>query len=127
MKKKRKLPDTEEQFQRYLRSFIVASLRRATLYWPYRNEALKAARVDRGLYKCNICKDIFHKKEIRLDHIQPVVKLSGFSNWDDYISRMYPKAEGFQTLCLKCNDKKTQEENILRKLKKSVDKSNKKS
>lgn len=125
MKKKRKLPETEEEFQRYLRAFIVASLRRSSLWWVYRNLALKAARIERGLYKCACCGKVFPKKEIRLDHIIPVVRLSGFSGWEDYINRMFPKAEGFQVLCLGCNDQKTKEENLLRKLKKNVDKSKK--
>jgi hypothetical protein len=60
-----------------------------------------------------------------MDHIIPVVKLSGFSGWEDYISRMFPKASGFQCLCLTCNEAKTQEENILRKIKKNVDKNKK--
>lgn len=125
MKKKRPLPTTDAEFQAYLKRFIIASLRRATLYWPYRNEALKAARIERGLYQCNICKGAFPKKEIRLDHVIPVVKLTGFTNWDDYLNRMFPKTQGFQTLCLGCNKTKTDEENIIRKIKKSVDKQKK--
>lgn len=115
----------KDDFDTRLKRFIVASLRRATLYWPERNEALKAARIERGLYQCNHCKECFSKKQVRLDHIEPVVRLSGFTNWDDYLKRMFPKAEGFQVLCLGCDKLKTDEENILRTLKKSVDKVNK--
>lgn len=125
MKKKKKLPETEEQFQAYLKRFVVASLRRSSLYWPFRNLALKAARVERGLYKCAHCNNCFPKKEIRLDHIMPVVKLSGFSGWEDYINRMFPKDSGFQTLCLSCDAHKGKEENILRKMKKDLDKNRK--
>jgi hypothetical protein len=38
---------------------------------------------------------------------------------------MFPKTQGFQTLCLACNKTKTEEENIIRKIKKSVDKQKK--
>ena len=101
MKKKKKLPETQEEFDRYLKSFIVAALRRATFYWPYRNESLKAARVERGLYRCAMCGDskLHPKKDIQIDHIDPVVKLSGFTNWDNYFNRMFVKTEGFQILC----------------------------
>lgn len=123
--KKKKLPETEEEFQAYLKRFIVASLRRSSLYWPFRNLALKEARIERGMYKCADCHGAFSKKEVRVDHIKPVVKLSGFSGWEDYINRMFPKTHGFQILCLKCNDIKCQEENILRKIKKNIDKAKK--
>lgn len=122
MKKQRKSIDHDTLLKR----FIVASLRRATLYWPPRNDAIKLGRIDRGLYQCNICKKANGRKEIRVDHIQPVVKLSGFTTWDDYLNRMFPKAEGFQILCLDCNKKKTDEENILRRIHKRVDKKKKK-
>ena len=122
MKKRRKLPETDEQFEKYLKSFVIATLRRGSLYWPFRSEALKAARVDRGLYQCNICKKAFSRKEVTLDHIHSVVSLSGFTNWDDYLRRMFPKAESFQVLCRPDHDAKTKEESMLRKLKKKVDK-----
>lgn len=125
MKKKKPLPTMEAEFQAYLKRFIIASLRRATLYWPYRNEALKAARIERGLYKCNKCYNAFTKKDVTLDHINPVVKLSGFTNWDDYLIRMFPKTQGFQVLCRPCHNEKTTEEEILRKIKKDIDKSKK--
>lgn len=116
MKKKKPLPTNDVEFDAYLKRYIVATLRRGTLYWPYRNDALKASRVDRGLYKCHICTKAFPKKEVRLDHVIPVVRLSGFTNWDDYLKRMFPKTEGFQVLCLECNKTKTDEENVLRKI-----------
>ena len=119
---KKKNTDYEAELKR----FVIASLRRSSLYWKPRNDAVKAARIDRGLYQCNICKKAFGRKEIRVDHIEPVVMLSGFTTWDSYLTRMFPKTEGFQILCLSCNSFKTQEENILRKIKRDVDKKNKK-
>ncbi len=115
-KKKKELPKTEEEFVKYQRNFIIAALRRSSLWWPYRNEALRLARVARGVYRCAKCSQLYPKKEVRLDHIDPVVRTSGFTTWDDYFTRMLPKTENWQVLCLGCNHVKTQEENILRRL-----------
>lgn len=108
------------------KAFIVNTLRKASYRWPPRSECLKAARVDRGYYSCNMCKNTFHRKEITLDHIIPVVKLSGFTTWDNYIERMFPNSEGFQALCNQCHDTKTMTENNIRKKLKKVDKQKKK-
>jgi hypothetical protein len=124
-KKIKRKPYSDDNYEAELKKFIISSLRRTSLWWAPRNQAMKNARIERGLYQCNICKKAVPKKEIRLDHVSPVVKLSGFTNWDSYIKRMFPKTEGFQVLCLDCNALKTQEENILRNLKKQVDKKNK--
>jgi hypothetical protein len=63
-----------------------------------------------------MCKDRFKNNEVVLDHIVPVVdpKL-GFTNWDDYINRMFPEKEGFQVLCNDCHDIKTELEDEMRK------------
>lgn len=120
MKNKKKYSD--ENYESELKKFVISSLRRTSLWWPPRNLALQNARIERGLYKCEICQKAFGRKEIQLDHKDSVVKLSGFTNFDDYIKRMLPKSNGFSVLCIKCHSEKTQEENILRKLKKQTDK-----
>jgi hypothetical protein len=99
-----------------LKSFVIALLRRGTFIWPARNEALKAARIDRGLYKCNLCKGTFRNKEIRIDHVEPVVPVTGFTNWDDYINRMFCESDGLQVVCMTCHDSKSMVEKELRKI-----------
>lgn len=101
------------------KSFIIQQLRRASYKYPPRNEALKLARVDRGLYACRTCADINRRESVVLDHIDPVVDPSkGFTNWDDYVNRMFPETEGFQCICRKCHEVKTKKENLSRKSKK---------
>lgn len=98
------------------KAFIIQLLRRGTYKYPPRNEALKAARISRGIYKCEMCQGIFPKKEITLDHKNPVVEPKiGFVDWNTYIPRMFPEVQGFQTICRTCHDSKTKIENILRK------------
>ena len=103
-----------------VKNFAIAALRRASYRWPYRNLALKAAKVARGLYKCNICARQIKRKELQLDHIEPVVPVTGYTTLDDYATRLFVFAHGWQTICVHCHDFKTAEENKLRKGKKNV-------
>lgn len=95
---------------------------------------MKAARVERGLYKCAMCQQLFGPKAIKVDHIEPVVSVKeGFVDWNTYIARMYPEnPNSFSILCTQCHDSKTAVERELRKKfkkpsVKKVDKSKKKS
>lgn len=98
-----------------LNTFIKNILRRGSFYWKPRTEAMTAARVSRGQYKCALCTDLFGPKEVALDHIHPVVDpRHGFVSWDDYINRLFCPAEGFQVICHSCHDSKTRIEDSLR-------------
>ena len=98
-----------------LSTFIKGLLRRGSFHWRARTEAMTAARVERGKYKCASCQDLFGPKDVALDHIQPVVdpKL-GFTTWDDYIARLFCAAEGFQVICTQCHSNKTLLEDAMR-------------
>lgn len=81
-----------------------------------RSDALRAARVERNTYKCAACQKLFPNKEVRVDHILPVVDpATGFTTWDDYIDRMFCGPEGLQILCKPCHKIKTQAENASRR------------
>jgi 5-methylcytosine-specific restriction endonuclease McrA len=98
-----------------LRTFLTPYLRRASLAWPGRTQALTDARVDRGKYKCAMCEDIFKRTEVHADHIKSIVSTSeGFTNWDDYINAMFCSKEGFQILCETCHETKTMIEDKMR-------------
>lgn len=97
------------------RDFVIWALRRYSLRFYSRNEALKLARVDRGRYKCATCEGVFHRKEVNVDHINPVVAIKdGFVGWDVYINNLLPKPEGLQVLCIGCHDIKTNSEKLMR-------------
>lgn len=98
------------------KSFVIATLRRASYRWPARNEAIKKARIERGLYICNGCKQIFSSKQIQIDHIEPIIPVDkGFTTWDDYIKRLFCDADGFQVLCKDvCHAAKSKIESELR-------------
>jgi 5-methylcytosine-specific restriction endonuclease McrA len=113
MAKKPKKPLTlEEERKRYL----IAWLRRGSYRWPYRNEALKLARVARGLYQCASCSEVFKKQDVKLDHIKPVVDpRTGYVDLNTYADRMFVGTSGWQVLCSPCHDGKTQIEKEIRK------------
>lgn len=99
-----------------LKAFIINLLRRGTYRYPPRNEVLKRARVERGVYKCEKCSKLVDRHDITLDHILPVVDpLVGYVNWDVYISRMYCDESGFAAICTTCHDVKTAGENQTRR------------
>ena len=71
-----------------LKSFVIASLRRSSYRWPARYIVMNAARVRRGVYLCNGCKKEHPRKNIKMDHINPVVDpLKGFTDWNDFVSQ----------------------------------------
>ena len=83
--------------------------------WPNRKKAMAAARIERGRYKCATCENIFGPKEISLDHVAPVVPVTGWDDWDGFLYRLFCEEQGFQVLCKTCHDNKTKEENLERK------------
>lgn len=93
------------------------------MYWPGRSEAIKAARIERGLYKCEVCEKKCRKGEYELDHKVPVIPLDGKIMRDDdrkrlnfnkYIDRLFVGPEGFSLLCINCHASKTAREDGMR-------------
>lgn len=104
-------------------AFIKGLLRKGTQRWPPKTEALKNARVSKGIYLCNGCKEevpvtvVKDGKRVRyiaVDHVDPVVDPeTGFMSWDEYINRMFCEPENFQVLCSPCHSKKGSEERAI--------------
>lgn len=95
---------------------IIQVLRRASYIWKPRSECRKEARVSRGVYECNMCKACFKIKETVVDHITPIVDPAlGFTDWNDYIEKMFCDQDGLQVLCKPCHKIKTDAENALRR------------
>lgn len=106
-----------EAFEKFKKNFVIQTLRRATYRWPYKNMAKNAQKLERGLYQCQSCKNAFGPKEINLDHIIPVIDVkNGFTDWNDFINRLFVKTDGFQVLCEElCHAQKSAVENDLRR------------
>jgi 5-methylcytosine-specific restriction endonuclease McrA len=98
-----------------LHSWLKQKLRRLSYQWPEMREATVKARVERGKYKCASCEGIFGPKEINRDHINPVDDVeTGFTNWDNYIDRLFCSADLIQILCKTCHSYKSSLEQTIR-------------
>lgn len=106
-------------------SFIKSTLRKGTTRWPPKYEVLNAAKRGKQVnqesgrlaehYHCAECGKLFPAKLVVVDHIAPVVPVTGFISWDDVISRMFCSADGLQVLCKTCHAVKTKAENAQRR------------
>ena len=106
-------------------SFVKSALRSASSRWPPKYESLKEAFIDKRTnkktgrlskhYRCASCREIFPTSEVQVDHIDPVIPLTGFSTWDEVVDRIFCEREGFQVLCKACHNIKTQQERTIRK------------
>lgn len=119
-KRKTKNPKT-------LRQWLIPKLRNHSRIWPPKKQARMAAKrkIRDGFFKngnprfcvkfeCAICHGLFDIKQTQMDHILPVVDITGFTTWDEFITSLFCEAAGYQCLCEACHIKKTQEENISR-------------
>ena len=111
-------------------SFIKSALRGASMRWPPRNEVRKAARTERGKYRCAGWRRKSHivpaslppegknKRRINnvsIDHLHPVVEPGKEFSWDAVIKNLFCEADQLQVLCHECHKSKTQEERERRK------------
>ena len=108
----------------------MSALRRAQ--WPVKYESIRSAFVRDGvnpasghkckLHKCFVCGELFPAKDMRADHIDPIVPVTGFDSWDALINRLFCEIDGFQAICVDCHAVKTKAENAERKKNKLVNK-----
>ena len=100
---------TESQFN----NFVRGNLRKASMKWAPINQVKSAARVRRGVYKCDGCGAegpasvrIDGKKynNAVVDHIKPIIDPEqGFVSWDEFINKLFCEKEEVQLLCHKCH------------------------
>jgi 5-methylcytosine-specific restriction endonuclease McrA len=102
-----------------LQAQVIGALRRLSYKTPMRRIALAKARVARGKYKCESCGKIGGPKTIAVDHVHPVIEITGFKDWDTFIERLFCEVSGLQILCKDpCHNAKTKAENKARRLSK---------
>lgn len=116
VRKKKKEPILSTDDPRF-RSFIMSALRKVSRWWKPLANCKNASRVSRGMYKCSnpSCGKVVRSRDIKVDHIDPVIPISGFTNWDDVIKRLFCDISNFQTICSACHDSKTLLEQTKRK------------
>ena len=64
-------------------------------------------------------------KNVFVDHIDPIVPVTGWVSWDSCIERMYCEGDNLQLLCKACHDVKTKEETAERAMHRRKAKENK--
>lgn len=126
-------------------TYVKQHLRKASLWWPPRAEALRKAKVAPGRWACEhcgkVCKNIKSdksikkkdrpRKEYELDHKLAVIPLDGKImrendrnrlDLNKYVDRLLVPAEGFSVLCRNCHDSKSASENLMREFYKKENK-----
>ena len=108
-----------------LRSFITSVIRKGFSRYPPKFEVLALAKRGRKIneitgrlaehYECNICKKEFVSTDVEVDHIKPVVDVSGWVSWDSFISNLFCSVDNLQVVCKKCHKIKSKQENEERK------------
>jgi ribosomal protein L44E len=108
-------------------SFVKGALRAASQRWPPKYSVLTKAFTSRKEnkatgrlakhFECNKCKQEFPQKEVEVNHISPIVPVTGFDSWDKVIERLFCEEEGLEVVCKPCHKSITKEENIIRKSK----------
>lgn len=106
-------------------SFVKSALRSASQRWPPKYETLNEAKRGKKInsktgrlaehYECNACRKQFPAKEVQVNHIIPVVLVSGFDSWDGVVERMFCEKDKLEVLCIPCHKNVTKEENEQRK------------
>lgn len=109
-------------------SFIKSGLRSASQRWPPRYEVLFASRRGKRVnprtgrmaehHECSRCKRLYVSKDVEVNHIIPVVPVTGFDTWDGVINRLFCEADGLEVVCKPCHLEITANEREERKLNK---------
>lgn len=110
------LEKNKEGFEKFRHNFTLQILRRGSYKWPAKNIIKTEARIERGMYKCFSCSRCFGPKEIEVDHIIPVIPVTGWDSFDKYIERLFCDSNNLQVLCKNCHSIKTSIESNLRSM-----------
>jgi len=111
---------------------IMGYARRISSSWPPKNSAKDKAKVAPALHRCDKCGSLNYEGEsqksfdkyvaqfpestvnfdgIEMDHIAPVIAITGWTNWDDYFNSLFCPEENFRALCNPCHSLKSINEN----------------
>lgn len=106
-------------------SFVKSGLRSASQRWPPRYTVINEAYVGQQInpksgrwakhYRCSSCGVAFPAKEVEVNHIIPVIPVTGFDNWDGVVSRLFCEKDGLELVCKPCHKAITLVENNERK------------
>ena len=96
--------------------FLRSNLRRASMKWPplarLALDDCKRAytgpnKRQKWEYQCSNCLGWFMRKEIQVDHIEPVGSLKSFEDVEGFCRRLFVEKEGLKVMCVDCHNLKT--------------------
>lgn len=111
-----------------IRNMIKGYARRLSSSWPPKENVKDAAKVAPALHKCSKCGSLNYEGDsqknfdkyvaqfpdavvnfdgIEIDHIVPVIEVTGWTNWNDYFDSLFCPEENLRALCNKCHSAKT--------------------
>ena len=97
--------------------WMIGALRRLSYRWPPKWEVKKRAKIARGIYTCAKCGQPTRNKDIKIDHIKPIIDPEvGFVDWNTFIERMFVPEHMLQALCKTCHDEKSKAERNVRSI-----------
>jgi hypothetical protein len=100
----------------WLYHYVNKAMRRIWGWYPVRKAVKDAAQVRKGKYQCADCREVFARWDVQVDHIQPVIPVTGFDgDWNAYINRLFCDASGLRVLCVPCHSLYTVSQNSQRK------------
>lgn len=109
------------RYRKYKQS-VINNMRKLFMWHPGLKEVANRTKIKPGYHVCEECGNDTHYKEMRYDHIEPAVALTGFEDWSTYAGRLLDVVpDGIQHLCKTCHDVKTQTEREQRKAIKEFD------
>lgn len=85
-----------------------------------RYKAIQAATYGSNEIMCAHCGELFGRKDIQVDHIEPLIRTneSSIQNWKRYIEELfYLDINVVQVLCKPCHKEKSRQENEERRKK----------
>ena len=98
---------------------ILQKLRMLTSWWKP-----KSACITKSWWVCIACKGVFPKKEMKADHILPIVPTDWWKktddlflwyNWNEWLRNAFVEVDDYQAMCKNCHDIKSKKENADRK------------
>lgn len=125
------LPDLIHYLDNKTKNRIIAAVRKISRWNPARQAVKNAAKVDKALFKCSKCQNLSyegkssvlfeHYKELHpdkvvimeycdVDHVEPVVPVTGWDSWDSFMERLFCEEDNLQALCKSCHKVKTMAE-----------------
>lgn len=108
--KKIKKPILTQDDPRF-RSMIMSALRSASRWWKPSEACIAKQRIGRGKYQCPLCPAIVPLNQMKRDHIDPVIPVTGFTSWSDVVTRMFGQEDNYNGICKTCHSEKTLGEN----------------